>query len=180
MQQVLLQTHGVNTSLSTISRHLQKIGVTRKKAKQSPEQCDEVSRLQFMAEMCAFDPAMLVWLDETGCDKRNAVRQYGYAFRGLSPRNFTFKCGGKRYTQIMAMSTNGVEDSYIAEGNIDGERFLRYVQRSLLPILMPFDGINPNSVVIMDNASIHHVDEVVDTIQSVGALVRFCHHTVQI
>ena len=42
--------------------------------------------------------------------------------RGLSPRNFTFKCGGKRYTQIMAMSTNGVEDSYIAEGNIDGAR----------------------------------------------------------
>ena len=38
---------------------------------------------------------------------------------------------------------------------------------------MPFDGINPNSVVIMDNASIHHVDEVVDTIQSVGTLVRF-------
>ena len=56
------------------------------------------------------------------------VMLYGYAFRGLSPRKFTFKCGGKRYTQIMAMSTNGVEDSYIAEGNIDGERFLRYVQ----------------------------------------------------
>ena len=71
MQQVLLQTHGINTSLSTISRHL---GVTRKKAKQSPEQCNEVSRLQFMAEMCAFDPAMLIWLDETGCDKRNAVQ----------------------------------------------------------------------------------------------------------
>ena len=63
------------------------------------------------------------------------VMLYRYAFRGLSPRNFTFKCGGKHYTQIMAMSTNGVEDSYIAEGNIDGERFLRYVQRSLLDAL---------------------------------------------
>ena len=30
---------------------------------------------------------------------------------------------------------------------------------------MPFDGINPKSVVIMDNASMRHVEEVVDTIQ---------------
>ena len=35
---------------------------------------------------------------------------------------------------------------------------------------MPFDGSNPHSVVIMDNASIHHVDKV---IQGVGAMVIF-------
>lgn len=39
--------------------------------------------------------------------------------------------------------------------------------------LMPFDGSSPKLVVILDNVSIHHVDCVVDTIQSVGALVRF-------
>ena len=38
---------------------------------------------------------------------------------------------------------------------------------------MPFDGRNPNSVVIMDNVSIHHVDAVVELLTSVGALVRF-------
>lgn len=39
---------------------------------------------------------------------------------------------------------------------------------------MQFDGfINQHSVVILDNASIHHVDCVVDTILSIGALVRF-------
>jgi len=32
---------------------------------------------------------------------------------------------------------------------------------------MPFDGVSPKSIVILDNASIHHVDCVVDTIQSV-------------
>lgn len=29
---------------------------------------------------------MFIWLDETGWDKHNAVRQYGYALRGLTPR----------------------------------------------------------------------------------------------
>ena len=173
LQQYLEDAHGVITSLPTISRHLKKMGITRKKVKGLAEQQTESVRLSFMAEMSVFEPSMLIWLDETGCDKRNAARQYGYCLRGLTPRTYTFKSGGRRYTQIMAMSTCGIEDVYVTEGNMDGDRFLKYVQRSLLPLLMPFDGTNPKSVVVMDNASIHHVEEVVDTIQSVGALVRF-------
>ena len=38
---------------------------------------------------------------------------------------------------------------------------------------MPFNGTNPRSIVIMDNASIHHVKEVVSTIEGVGALIKF-------
>ena len=38
---------------------------------------------------------------------------------------------------------------------------------------MPFNGSNPHSVVIMDNASIHHIDGIVDMITSIGALVIF-------
>ena len=37
---------------------------------------------------------------------------------------------------------------------------------------MPYNGTNPHSVVIMDNCSIHHVPEVVKSIQDVGALVH--------
>ena len=47
------------------------------------------------------------------------------------------------------------------------------VQKYLLPHLMPFNGVNPHSVLIMDNASIHHVNEVVEMIQGVGAMVIF-------
>ena len=36
---------------------------------------------------------------------------------------------------------------------------------TLIPVLNPFNGSNPLSVVIMDNASIHHVDEVTDLIE---------------
>lgn len=38
---------------------------------------------------------------------------------------------------------------------------------------MPFDGYNERSVVVLDNASIHHIDPVVQAINSVGALVKF-------
>ena len=43
---------------------------------------------------------------------------------------------------------------------VDGDAFYSCVCRSLLSKLMPFNGTNPNSVLLMDNCSIHHVREV--------------------
>jgi len=43
----------------------------------------------------------------------------------------------------------------------------------LVPHRQPFNGVNAHSVVILDNASIHHAGRVVDTIQQTGALVQF-------
>jgi len=62
------------------------------------------------------------------------------------------------------------------EGNINGEIFTNFIARSLVPLLQPFDGKSSRSVVVMDNASIHHVDQVASLIQSTGAIL---HHTVQ-
>ena len=41
----------------------------------------------------------------------------------------------------------------------------------MLPL--PFNGTNPNIVVILDNCSIHHTDEVIQAIQDTEALVHF-------
>ena len=71
------------------------------------------------------------------------------------------------------MTLSGVENAYISEGSVNGEVFGDFVRRSLLPILQPFNGINPCSVIIMDNASIHHLEEIEDMITGVGAIIRF-------
>ena len=69
------------------------------------------------------------------------------------------------------MSVRGIEDVYIVEGNVNNETFLDFLTRSLLRILLPFDGTNPRSVVVLDNASIHHVKEVEDLIISINSLL---------
>ena len=66
-----------------------------------------------------------------------------------------------------------MEDVYITESSVDGDVFLDFIRRCILPLLMPFNGINPNSIVVMDNASIHHTDPVLELITAVGALVKF-------
>lgn len=62
---------------------------------------------------------------------------------------------------------------YLVEGSVDSNVFCRFIRSSLLDIIQPFDGDNARSVVVLDNASIHHVDAVCDLISAAGALVRF-------
>ena len=72
------------------------------------------------------------------------------------------------------MSQEGIHDVCLYEGTVNGDRFKEFVENNLIPILHPFNGINPLSVVIMDNASIHHVDGVQNLIENqAGARLIF-------
>ena len=71
------------------------------------------------------------------------------------------------------MSVNGILDCKVVNGSVDGQVFYDFVQSTLLPYHMPFDGKNPNSIVVMDNCSIHHIQETIKMINEVGALVVF-------
>ena len=59
-------------------------------------------------------------------------------------------------------------DIEITEGTVDGDLFVHSVEHTLLPILQPFNGKNPRSIVVLDNASVHHMSRVAELIHSVG------------
>ena len=80
---------------------------------------------------------------------------------------------GQRISAIGVMTTRGIEDFYMVEGSVNGDIFLNFIQRCLLSVMLPFDGDNPRSVLVMDNASIHHVEAVVDLLTAAGVLIRF-------
>ena len=136
-------------------------------------QRSDVKRAEFIGEMMQFNTDMFVFVDETGSDRRNSIRKFGYGLKGIPPVSYNLRVSGKRISAIGVLSTRGMEDAYITEGSVNGETFLEFVCRSLIPILLPFDGDNPRSIVVMDNASIHHIQEVTDLITATGALLRF-------
>ena len=80
---------------------------------------------------------------------------------------------GGHISVIGIMSSAGLLDVGIVKGGTDGDAFYNVIQTHLLPHLMPFNGINPHSVVILDNCAIHHTNEVVSMIEEVGAIVQF-------
>ena len=136
-------------------------------------QRDDYERAMYAAEMTAYSPEMLIFLDETGFDRRNVLRRYAYSFRGKPAKCHKLLVRGKHLNAIAFMSVHGIIDCHIETGSVDGDQFYMCIQKYLLPHLMPFNGANPHSIVIMDNASIHHVKEVVEMIQGVGSMVIF-------
>lgn len=157
---------GVEVHVSTICKTLKHMGCTRQKIQHIALQRSDECRARFMAEISMYDPSMFIWIDETGCDKRNSTRKMGYSIRGITPRDHRILVHGTRYSGIGVMSLEGLHDVQIVEGTVNGDKFADFVTNTLIPILNPFNGTNPLSVVIMDNASIHHVDEVTDLIES--------------
>ncbi len=67
----------------------------------------------------------------------------------------------------------GVLDISLVEGGVDSDVFQDFVDEKLAPKLQPFNGVNAHSIVVMDNASIHHVQHVVQTLEGLGVLVYF-------
>ena len=92
---------------------------------------------------------MIVWLDETGNERRNGRRNFGYHLRGMTPTNYiSFR--GKRLSTIAIMSTRGIEDFDTYNGAINGDTFCDFIDRCLVPVLQPFNGTNARFIVVMD------------------------------
>ena len=116
---------------------------------------------------------MLVFVDETGSDCRDTQRHKGYSLRGKPARSQKLLARGEHVSALCSMTIEGILSCKIVRGHVSGDTFLEFVENELMPTLMPFNGYNPRSVLIMDNCSIHHVDEVRELIEQTGALLHF-------
>ena len=172
VQSELFET-GTWIDCSTIWRCVHRWGMSRQKMTNVALQRSDVKRTEFIAKMMQFNTDMFVFVNETGSDRRNSFRKFGYGLKGIPPVSYNLHVSGKRISAIGVLSSCGMEDTYITEGSVNGETFLEFVHRSLIPILQPFDGNNRRSIVVMDTASIHHTQEVTDLITATGALLRF-------
>ena len=172
LQQHLDDTTGTWVHVSTICCTVYCLGYTRKRLQHIALQRSDDLRAQYMAEISLFDPCTLVWVDESGFRQRNSIRAYRYSLQGLRAEDHQLKLGKSRINAIGIMSYQGMEDVYLTEDNVNGDIFEHFVGSCLLPILMPFNGVNTH-LVVMDNCSVHHLERVVEMINSVGALIRF-------
>ena len=90
-------------------------------------QRSEERRAKFMAEVSMYDPSMLVWINESGCNRHNCRRKCGYSVRGRTPQDHCLIVRGTRYSAILVMSLEGIHDLYLAEGNVNGDVFETFV-----------------------------------------------------
>ena len=173
MQERLYERLGVTVSSSTLCRTLRSMGCTRQVIRHVAMQRDDELRARFMARIAMYEPSMFFWVDKSGFDGRNSIRKYSYSVRGMRPVQHRLLIRGTRYSAIPVMSITGIHDVYITEGTTDGVKFAHFIREYLLPLVLPYNGSNPRSIVIMDNAAIHHVHQNVGLIENVGAKLIF-------
>ena len=77
-----------------------------------------------MAQTFLFKRDMFVWVDETGTDKRDQLRKYGYALRGVAPEYHRFLSRGHRVNAIAAITSSGLLALELTKDNVNGDTFL--------------------------------------------------------
>ena len=123
IQAKLLAMYGVSVTTATICRTLKFMGCTRQVIQHIAMQRSDELRAKFMAEISVYDPSMLIWVDESGCDRRNTIRKRAYGIRGITPQDHRLFIRGTRYSAVPVMSIEGIHDLQLFEGNVDGDRF---------------------------------------------------------
>ncbi len=123
-------------------------------------------RARWKTHQGKLDPARLVFIDETWA-KTNMTRLRGWAPRG---RKLLAKAPQGRWrtlTFIAALRRDRIDAPFVLDGPINGRSFLAYVERLLVPTLVPGD------IVIMDNLGSHKGQAVRRAIRASGARLFF-------
>lgn len=81
-----------------------------------------------MAHSFMFNPEMFVWVDESGCDKRDNVRNYGYALRGVTPVCNRFLVLGERISTVAAMSNQEIVALEMRKGSFNEDDFYDFLR----------------------------------------------------
>jgi transposase len=109
------------------------------------------------------DPKRLVFIDETSVST-TITRLYGRAPQGKRLVQKVLQGSWKTVTFIAALRHDRVTAPFVLEGAMNGETFKAYVEQFLAPTLKKGD------IVFMDNASVHLVDGIEETIEARGAI----------
>ena len=123
-------------------------------------------RLRWKKYQDRIDPARLVFIDETWA-KTNMTRTRGWHRRGEPLHAKTPHGHWRTMTFLAALRNNAITAPWVLDGPINGEAFLAYVERVLVPTLKPGD------IVVMDNLGSHKGRAVRAAIRAAGARLLF-------
>ena len=123
-------------------------------------------RLRWKAHQGRFDPARLIFIDETWA-KTNMTRVRGWAPRGHKLLAKVPQGHWRTLTFLAALRYDRINAPCVIDGPINGESFLAYVEQVLVPTLKAGD------IVVIDNLGSHKGKAVRRAIRAAGARLFF-------
>lgn len=104
----LLSQLGLEITVSAICKFLYKAGLSKQRLKTYAIQRDEALRTQFALDVSLYSTEMLVFLDETGTDRRDSFRKKGYSLRGKPARSQKLLVRGEHISALCLMTTESI------------------------------------------------------------------------
>ena len=124
------------------------------------------ARRRWMRDQGMFDPARLVFIDETSTNTA-MVRLRGRAPRGERLVDYAPHGAWKTVTFVGGLRQRGMTAPFVIEGAMNGPMFLAYVKQCLVPTL------KRGETVLMDNLPVHKVAGVAEAIEAAGATLIY-------
>ncbi|KAJ5142504.1 uncharacterized protein N7515_001291 [Penicillium bovifimosum] len=144
-------------SISSIRRALVSKGWSKKTAQQRAKEQNAELREIYLHNLSEFESYHLVYVDESGCDKRIGFRRTGWSPLGVAPRQVSQFHRDERYQILPAYAQDGILMTRVFRGSTDAAVFEDFVAELLCHCgRWP----EPKSVLVMDNASFHHSERI--------------------
>jgi transposase len=160
----------VLVSISSIGRALASIKWTKKVTRRIANERNADLRDFYLHKLSAFRSHQLVYVDESGCDKRIGFRRTGWSPLGVAPVEIAQFHRDRRHQILPAYNQDGVLFSQVFQGSTDGVVFEDFVEQ-LLYYCQPYPA--QNSVLIMDNASFHRGEQVEQMCREAGVKLLY-------
>ncbi|KAF0643862.1 hypothetical protein FPSE5266_07146 [Fusarium pseudograminearum] len=142
--------------LSTISRSLKDARWTRKNCHCVAQQRNLQLRDLYLYKLLKYKSYQMIFIDESGADRCVCYCNKGWALSGVIPVQVSRLNREQRYQILAAYTQEGIELACVYPGSTDAALFKDFIEQLLYGCgRWP----QPKSVLIMDNASFHHKDE---------------------
>jgi transposase len=172
MKDFLYDEFDVKISISGICRELYKMNYSRKVAtKRAQEQSDPLRRVYLARVAQHYTADQIVALDESACNERTGDRKYGWSPTNTSVELvYSFK-RSERWSILPAMTINGYMSYTVFQGAFTSELMEEFLEYQVLPFCNPHPA--PNSVIVLDNASIHRSARVRQLCEAAGVRLEY-------
>ena len=125
----------VRSTLPTLSRALEQLGVTRKAISARTYERNEFSRALYMNRIAEEVPdpnIMLMFIDEAARDERTISRRFRRSGKGICCTTQRPFVRGTHYSIIPAITLDGIIAYNIVEGPVDTEQFVKFLKEQVV------------------------------------------------
>jgi transposase len=167
---LLRREFDIAVSQASISRALKSMRWSKKTVRQVAQEQNADLQDYYLHKVSQFRSYQLVFIDESGCDKRIGTRRTGWSPVGTTPVQVTRFHRDKRRQILAAYTQEGIMLSRVYQGGTDSALFEDFIQQLLEHC---GTGSEQRSVLVMDNGSIHRTARVRTLCEEAGVALLY-------